>query len=124
MRKIILILLKAVPVVGAICCACNSLLSYFGYDLVWVGYVMQITFLVAWYAMAVYFRFCTFFRLLILYIIACEGVNTIDYIWTIPISDWDYFVLHCGMIGLFIVVFTYIHVRDTKKIKQRFKEGG
>lgn len=122
MKKAVLLLLKFVPVVGALCCAGNSLLSHFGFDLVWLGYVMQFVFLIAWYALAIYFKFCTFYKLLVLYIMVCEAINTIDYVIGLPITEWDAFVLHCGIIGLFVILFTYIHVRDTKNIKRSSEE--
>lgn len=110
-------MMKIVPVVGAICCASNSLLSYFNLDLVFLGYVMQGVFLIAWYILAIYFRFCFYYRLLVLYILSAELVNTIDYIFPLPISNWNIFVLHCGIIGLFIIIATYIHVKNTRRIK-------
>ena len=122
MKKVVLLLLKFVPVIGALCCAGNSLLSHFGYDLVWLGYVMQFTFLIAWYALAIYFKFCTFYKLLVLYVMVCEAINTIDYVFELPITEWGSFVMHCGIIGLFIIIFTIIHVRDTKKVKQHLEE--
>ena len=122
MKKLVLFLLKAVPVVGALCCALNSLLSYFGYDLVWTGYLFYVVLLLAWLALARYFRFCSFFFFLIYYILTAECVNIIDYLVGIPISDKGIFVLHCGIIGLTIILFTYCHVRETKKIKRHLKK--
>ena len=118
MKKAVLMLMKATPVVAALCTALNSLLSYFDIDLVFLGYVAISFFLITWYLLSLYFRFCTFYRLLILYTLTAEVVNTVDYVYLLPISNWAYFVLHCGIIGLFIIIFTYIHVRDTRKLKK------
>lgn len=117
MKKLVLIVMKIVPVVGVVCCACNSLLSYFNIDLTFLGYVMQATFLIAWYVLAIYFRFCIYYRLLVAYILTAEIINTIDYVKPLPIGNWDFFVLHCGIIGLFIIIATYIHVKNTRRIK-------
>lgn len=118
MRRVVLLMLKVTPVVAALCAALNSLLSYFDIDLIFLGYVAICFILITWYILSIYFKFCTFYRLLILYTLSAEGVNTIDYVHRIPISDWGYFVLHCGIIGLFILIFTFIHVRDTRQLKK------
>lgn len=78
---------------------------------------MCATFLIAWLAIANYFKFCVFYILLVLYILACEIMNIIDYIWGIPLSDKGMFVLHCGLLGLTIITSTIAHVRDKGKHK-------
>ena len=118
MRRVVLLMMKATPVVAALCTALNSLLSYFDIDLIFLGYVAISFILVTWYILSIYFKFCTFYRLLILYTLSAEGVNTIDYVHRLPVTDWGYFVLHCGIIGLFILIFTFIHVRDTRQLKK------
>jgi len=118
MRDLMLLLLKLVPVVGAICCASNSILSYLFIETEWLGYVMCITFLIAWLALAIYFRFCIFYFVLILYILCCELLNILDYIFELPISDRGLFVLHCGLLGITIISATYAHVKSVKRTKK------
>lgn len=122
-KKIILLLLKFVPCIGALCCAANSMLAYFGFNFEWLGYLMVVTFIVAWYALAKYFKFCSFFFMLLYYIITCEVINTVDYLIGIPISDKHMFVLHVALFGFYALLYTYLHVRDTRKIKQRLTEN-
>jgi len=122
MKELIIRLLRFVPVIGAICCAANSILSYLYIETEWLGYIMCATFLVAWLAIAKYFRFCVFYILLVLYILACEIMNIIDYIWGIPLSDKGMFVLHCGLLGLTIITSTIAHVRDKRKHKDHIED--
>lgn len=124
MKKLTLFLLKVIPVIGALCCASNALLSYFYIDAVWTGYVLYIAFLVGWLSLAYYFRFCSFYFMLIFYILISEGLNIIDYFFTLPLSDKGVFVLHCGIIGLIILFFTYFHVRDTRKLREHLEKNG
>jgi len=122
MKKLILILLKVVPTVAALCCALNSILSYFGINLAWLGYIVILVFFIAWIALAIYFKFCSFYFMLIGYIVVCEGLNLYDCLVGLPLSDRGMFVTHCSLIGITLLICTYAHVRDTKKIKQHFKE--
>lgn len=114
-KKLLLTLLRYVPITGAMCCASDSLLSYYFIDVVWLGYVMRLAFLIAWVALAVYFRFCIFYMILVIYIIVCDILNIIDYTWGIPVSDKGLFVLHCGLAGITFISATIAHVRDKRK---------
>ena len=116
-KKLILILLKFVPCVGALCCALNSMFAYYGVNLEYLGYLMTISFLVAWYAMAKYFNFCTFYFILLFYIISCEILNTVDYLIGLPVSDKAFFVIHVALFGSYALLYTFIHVRDNKTNK-------
>ena len=117
MKNLILILLRFVPIVGALCCAVNSILSCFDNDLVWLGYVMHGLMMITWIALAIYFRFCLFYFILVFYILICETINTIDYVFHIPFEDWEMFVLYCGLFGLTIITSTIAHVRHKRKHK-------
>ena len=117
MREILLRLLKFVPAIGALCCALNSTLSYFYIDLAWGGFVQHGLFLMVWILLAIYFKFCIFYMILVIYIIVCQILNTIDYIWGIPISDRGLFVLNVGLIGITAIAATIAHVRHIKRTK-------
>ena len=124
MKKIALLLLKAVPVVGALCCAANSLLSYFYIDTAWTGFVMYAVFMTGWLALAYCFKFCSFYFKLIFYILTVQAINAIDYLYGLPLTNKGMFVLHCSIIGFLIIYFTICHVRDTRKLKEHLKETG
>lgn len=124
MKKLIVFFLKAVPVVGALCCALNSTLSYYGINLIWLGYVAHSVFLIAWILLAYYFRFCSFYYMLVVYILAAQMVNLMDYTIGLPLTDWEMFVFHAGLIGFMLLFFTYTHVRDTRNLKKRIDEDG
>lgn len=122
MKKVALLMLKATPVFGAFCCAANSLLSYFGYNLAWLGYAMRIFFILTWFALAKVFNFCSFYKMLVGYIVVIESLTLIDYHYPLPVSNLDYFVLNCSITGIFILLATFAHVRDTKKVKRHLEE--
>lgn len=117
MKKLVIIFLRFVPIMGALCCALNSILSCFEKDLCWLGYVMHGTMMITWIALAIYFRFCIFYFILVLYILTCETINTIDYIHQLPLENWEMFVMYCGLTGLTIITATLAHVRDKGKHK-------
>lgn len=117
MKRLVIILLRFVPIIGALCCASNSILSYFDLDLVWLGYVMHGLMMATWIALAIYFCFCIFYFILVLYILACELINTVDYVFHLPFSDWEMFVIYCGLFGVAAIAATIAHVRHQRKHK-------
>ena len=121
-KKIALLSLKVVPCVGALCCAANSMLSYFGIKLAWLGYVAIIVFISSWYLLARYFKFCSFYFMLLYYIITCEVVNIIDFKYHLPFSDKHMFVLHVALFGFYTLLYTYLHVRDSRKTKKHIAQ--
>lgn len=123
-KKIVLISLKVVPCVGALSCAANSMLSYFGIDLAWLGYVVIIVFILSWYLLARYFQFCSFYFMLLYYVITCEAINIIDCKSQLPFSNKHMFVLHVALFGFYAILYTILHVRDTRKLKEHIKENG
>ena len=117
MKRLVLILLRLVPVFAAACCAINSISSFFGREMAWLGYVMHGAMMITWIALAILFRFCFYYFMLVIYVLLNEIINTIDAIWTIPISNWSLFVLHCGLIGFTIIIATVIHVIHQRRDK-------
>lgn len=118
MKHTLLLLLKFVPAVGALCCALNSILSYFEIDAVWLGYIQHAVFLIAWILLAIYFKFCIFYMILVLYILVCQILNTIDYIWGLPVSDRGLYIINIGLIGITAISATIAHVKHTKRNKK------
>ena len=121
-KKIVLISLKVVPCVGALCCAANSMLSYFEIYLEWLGYVAIIIFMLSWYLLAKYFKFCSFYFILLYYIITCEAIKIIDCNFTLPLSNKHMFVLHTSLFGFYALLYTILHVRDTRKIRKHLEK--
>ena len=117
MKETLLRLLRFIPIFAALCCALDSILSYYYIDVTWFGYIIRALFVTAWLMLAIYFRFCIFYFILVAYILVCSLLNTIDYIWTIPLSDKGLFVFHCGLAGITFITATIAHVRDKGKHK-------
>ena len=55
---------------------------------------------------------------MIAYIITSELLNAIDYIYGLPLSEKGNFVLQCGTFGFYLLFYTILHVRDTRKVKR------
>ena len=84
-----LLLLKMIPILLALCCLCNSILSYFNLDVCVLSYVGGISVipLIFLYLASYMFRFCEYHRMFLHYIVITWIINIIDYYIGIPIDD-------------------------------------
>ena len=90
-----LILPKMIPMLLALCCLCNSILSYFNLDVCVLSYIGGISVipLVFLYLASYMFRFCEYHRMFLHYIVITWIIHIIDYYIGIPIDDLEYLCL-------------------------------
>lgn len=110
-HKLFLGFLKVIPMVLAIMYLLNTILSYFDIDWPTISYISCIG-LIPWLfiLMASYlFHFCEYHRMFLWYIFANNLICWIDFKWPLPISNWNFFVLHIIVAGLFLFLVLYFH---------------
>lgn len=110
--KVIVIVLKILPILLAFITLLNSILSYFNIDLVilsYIGGVSLITILFI-YVASYTFRFCEYHRIFLHYIVVTWIINIIDLYIGIPINDLEYLCLQMIVAGisLFIILYFYL----------------
>lgn len=108
--KIELGLLKMIPMVIAGLYLANSVLSYFGIDLLIFSILggMSLLPLLFLYITSYCFRFCEYHRMFLHYIVLNDIINYIDYYYGIPVSDKSMFVFHIIMAGIFLFIILYL----------------
>ena len=111
--KIELYTIKIVPMIYALLCLLNTVLSYFGIDLVilsYIGSVSLVTLLLLCLTSYV-FKFCEYHRMFIHYTTITWILNIIDLYIGIPISDVCYLGIQLIIAGisLFIILYLYMH---------------
>ena len=115
--KILLILLKYIPILISLIYVLNTFAAYVGIDIPAANNIAGMS-LLTWifmYVATIVFNFCSYHRMFLYYILIVDIINIIDYYISIPISDFQLIMLHTIVTGisLFIVLFLYIK----KKIK-------
>lgn len=115
--KIELILLKFIPLLLAIVCLLNSILSYFCIDLPILSYIggISIFTLLFLYLSSYVFGFCFYHRMFLHYITITWILNTIDCYIGIPVGDFMYLCLQLSIAGISLFIILYLHVKNTKK---------
>lgn len=115
-HKLLLIILKFIPMVTALCYFLNTVLSAFG---IYAGFLSHISgmslfpwlfILIATYV----FKFCAYHRMFLWYILVSDIVNIIDYYVGIPVSTFGILALHFCIAGIFLSLILYLYVRHHK----------
>lgn len=119
--KIELYLLKVMPMLLAAIYLVNTVLSYYDIIIPVLSYIggLSLIPLVFMYTSSYVFRFCSYHRMFLHYIVVNDLINLTDYYYTLPISDWELFILHMSIAGvsLFIILYLYVkgHSKNVKK---------
>lgn len=111
--KIELFLLKIIPMLMAVCSACNSILSYFDIEVVIINYIggVSLLLLIFLYLSSYVFKFCAYHRMFLHYLLITDIINIYDYHIGIPLDNLEYLCLHMivTVISMFIVLYLYMN---------------
>lgn len=115
--KIELYLLKVMPMLLATIYLINTVLSYYDIILPVLSYIggLSLIPLVFMYISSYVFRFCSYHRMFLHYIVINDLINLVDYYYTLPISDWQLLVLHMGIAGISLFIILYLYVKSHRK---------
>lgn len=119
--KIELYLLKVMPMLLAAIYLINTVLSYYDIVLPALSYIGGLSFipLLFMYISSYVFRFCSYHRMFLYYIVINDLINLIDYYYTLPISDWELLILHMSIAGISLFIILYLYVKSNRKYAKR-----
>lgn len=116
--KLLIIVLKFIPMLTALCYMSSTIFNYFGYNiepLSNIGGMSLLTWLFIYLA-SIVFNFCSYHRVFLWYIFIDDIFNIIDYYITIPISTDNILMLHNIFIGITLFTVLLLYVKDNKVI--------
>lgn len=113
--KIVLYLIKVIPIITSGLFLLNTILSYFGIDLEIFTHICGVSIfsITFFYLTSIAFRFCIYHRMFIHYITVNWILNLYDYYIGIPLSNKHLFVLYISITGIFLFLILYF-----KKLKR------
>lgn len=116
--KLLIIVLKFIPMLTALCYMSSTIFNYFGYNIEPLsnfGGMSLLTWLFIYLA-SIVFNFCAYHRMFLWYIFIDDLFNIIDYYITIPISTDNILMLHNILIGITLFTVLILYVKDNKSI--------
>lgn len=115
--KIVLYLIKVIPMIYALLSLLNTVLSYFYIDLPIFSYIasVSLTTLVLMYATSYAFKFCLYHRMFIHYTLLTWVLNIVDLYIGIPISNITYLGIQLIIVGVSLFIILYLYVKNNKR---------
>lgn len=107
-HRIVLYSVKIVPMLISGIYLLNTVFSYFGID--WEGftYIIQALFITGLYMLSYAFKFCSYHRMFIHYILITLILNIIDYHYGIPLSNRNLFLMYGIITCVFLFLILYL----------------
>lgn len=116
--KLFIVLLKYIPIFIALIYTLNTYAAFIGIEISAANNIAGIS-LLTWifmYMATIVFKFCSYHRMFLYYILIVDIINIIDYYIGIPITDFQLLMLHSIITGisLFIILFLYLKINKNK----------
>lgn len=119
--KILLILLKYIPIIIALFYVLNTVSALCGIDIPVLSNLAGMS-LFTWlfmYIAAWVFQFCVYHRMFLYYILVTDLVNILDYYVGIPVDYYGLVMIHSSIIGVSLFLILYFYVKYNKKFTTR-----
>lgn len=112
--------LKVIPMLLASVTLLNQVLAFFYIELDILGYIGSVSLLplIFLYLSSYCFKFCSYHRMFLHYVVICNILNMVDFYIGIPISAISLFLINVIVAGIFLFIILYLYKRDVKCYKR------
>lgn len=113
-HKILLILLKVIPMILALSAMTGTMLDFFCIDSSILSFLCGVSLvpLIFLYISSYVFRFCEYHRMFLHYIVVNNALVYWDYFIGVPVSTRGLFKIHIFVIGLFLFLILYFYKKE------------
>ena len=116
--KLFIVVIKFIPILTALCYMSSTIFNYLGYNIEPLSNFGGMS-LLTWifiYLASLVFKFCSYHRIFLWYILVDDLFNIIDYYWNIPISTDNILMMHNIWIGITLFIVLIFYVKNHKNI--------
>ena len=108
--KAVIVAIKVIPILIATLFLIRSILSCIDVDVTWLSYLcgMSLIPLLFMYLVSYAFKFCTYHRMFLHYIVVNDAINYIDYYIGIPLQYHELLRLHIIIAGIFLLLIIFV----------------
>ena len=112
--------LKVIPMFLAVTTLLNQTLSFFNIDWEIFGFIGGVSLLpmIFLYLASYCFKFCSYHRMFLHYVVICDLITLYDYYIGIPISSVALFLLNLIIAGITLFIILYLHQKHVKCVKE------
>ena len=119
LHKVLILVIKYIPLVITLFYILNILLFRSGIDAPVISNIAGVS-LLTWlflYLSNIVFKFCIYHRLFLYYILVTDLINIYDFYFSIPISTSRLFEVHSILIGLLLYAILFVYLNYDKDNK-------
>ena len=111
---------KVVPMLMAGITLANTILSYLGIQLICLSYIGGISLLVLirFYITSYTYRFCSYHRMFLHYILISNSIASYDYHVGIPLNNTNLFALNMIIAGVSLFIILYLKFKVCSPLKE------
>lgn len=115
--KAVIVAIKVIPILIATLFLSRSILSCIDIDVTWLSYIcgMSLIPILFMYLVSYAFKFCSYHRMFLHYIVVNDALNYIDYYIGIPLQYNDLLKMHIIIAGIFMLIIIYQHQKWIKE---------
>ena len=114
-HKVLLLMLKVIPILLATASLLNTILSYFDIEMAVFSYICTALLVSFLYIASYEFQFCNYHRMFLHYFVVNIVLNTYDYYIGIPLSDKNLLMMYLVITGIFMFFTLYLYLRRKKR---------
>lgn len=115
LHKLVLYSIKMIPIIVSCIYLLNTVFSYFDVDLPLLSYIVQFLFIGLMYLTSYAFRFCSWHRVLIHYILIVFILNIVDYHIGLPVSDRELFIGYIIITTICLLLTIYLKFKVCRR---------
>ena len=114
--KLLLVMLKYTPMLISLIYALNTFAAFVGIDIPAANNIAGMS-LLTWifmYIATIVFKFCSYHRMFLYYILIVDTINIVDYYIGIPVSDFQLLMIHSIITGISLFIILFLYLRKNK----------
>ena len=112
--KVLLVVLKIIPMLLSLSAMLGMLLDFFGLDSSFLSFFGGVSLLplLFLYLASYVFRFCEYHRMFLHYVVANNVLTLADYYFGLPVDNAVLFMMHVLLVGLFLFLVLYFYRKE------------
>ena len=114
LHKALILILKCIPMLLALCTIIDTMLWFFGINIVGLSIIGGVSFLplLFLYLASYAFHFCEYHRMFLHYTVVNNVLSWFDFTIGLPITNEELFGVHIILIGLLLFLVLYFHQKE------------
>lgn len=114
-HKLVLLSIKALPILLAVLSLGTTVLDYCTVDTTVINYLILGSLIAFMYLVSHVFKFCVYHRMFLHYFVGMNLISVYDTYVGIPVDNYQLFQLYMAFTGVCLIIILCLHVKNHKR---------